>query len=227
MKISESDVAQSCPTLCNPTGCSLPHSAVHGIFPGKSTRVGCQFLLQRIFPIQGSNAGFLHCRQMLYCLSHQGQTQIMRRRYKDRDMEEEDGQVIMEAETRDLQWGNTKDTDCTRSSERGRKSYFLSLLFFRRNWYLNLWILASGAVRQCISVVLFYHYVILLWKQANECEGAKSLQLYPTLCDPIDCSPLGFFVHGILQARIPQWVAMPSSREQTNRASKNRTSKYM
>ena len=39
----------------------------------------------------------------------------------------------------------------------------------------------------------------------------KSLQLCPTLCDPVDCSPPGSSVHGILQARILEWVAMPSS----------------
>ena len=33
------------------------------------------------------------------------------------------------------------------------------------------------------------------------------LQLSPTLCDPMDCSPPGSSVHGILQARILQWVA--------------------
>src|SRR5574341_360011 len=43
-------------------------------FPGKSTGVGCHFLLQGIFPTQGSNPGLLHCRQMLYHLSHQGST---------------------------------------------------------------------------------------------------------------------------------------------------------
>ena len=32
---------------------------------------GCHCLLQRIFPTQGSNPGLPHCRQMLYCLSHQ------------------------------------------------------------------------------------------------------------------------------------------------------------
>ena len=36
-------------------------------------------------------------------------------------------------------------------------------------------------------------------------------QLCPTLCDPMDCSLPGFSVHGILQARILEWVAMPSS----------------
>ena len=36
--------------------------------------MGCHALLQRIFPAQGSNLGLLHCRQTLYCLSHQGST---------------------------------------------------------------------------------------------------------------------------------------------------------
>ena len=39
-------------------------------FPGKSTGVGCHFLLQGIFPTQRSNPGLPHCRQMLYRLSH-------------------------------------------------------------------------------------------------------------------------------------------------------------
>ena len=41
---------------------------------------------------------------------------------------------------------------------------------------------------------------------------AKSLQSCPTLCDPMDCSPPGSSVHGILQAGLLEWVAMPSSR---------------
>ena len=41
---------------------------------------------------------------------------------------------------------------------------------------------------------------------------AKSLQLCPSLCDPMDCSLLCSSIHGLLQARLPQWVAMPSSR---------------
>ena len=38
--------------------------------PGKNTGVGCHFLLQGIFPTQGSNTGLLYCRQILYHLSH-------------------------------------------------------------------------------------------------------------------------------------------------------------
>ena len=39
---------------------------------------------------------------------------------------------------------------------------------------------------------------------------AKSLQSCPTLCDPVDGSPPGFSVPGILQARTLEWVAIPS-----------------
>ena len=37
-------------------------------------------------------------------------------------------------------------------------------------------------------------------------------QLFPTLCDSMDCCMPGSLVHGILQKRILEWVAMPSSR---------------
>jgi len=41
--------------------------------------------------------------------------------------------------------------------------------------------------------------------------AAKSLQLCPTLCDPIDGSPSGSPVPGILQARVLEWVAISFS----------------
>ena len=37
-------------------------------------------------------------------------------------------------------------------------------------------------------------------------------QSCPTRCGPVDCSPPGFSVHRILQARILEWIAMPFSR---------------
>ena len=42
------------------------------------------------------------------------------------------------------------------------------------------------------------------------CSGCY--ELCPTLCDPMDCSTSGFSVHGILQARILEWVAISFSR---------------
>ena len=50
---------------------------------------------------------------------------------------------------------------------------------------------------------------------ASEYSGAaaaKSLQSCLTLCDPIDGSPPGSSIHGIFQARVLEWVTMPSSR---------------
>ena len=47
---------------------------------------------------------------------------------------------------------------------------------------------------------------------AHTCTAAaKSLQSYLTLCDPMDCSPPGFSVHLILQARTLEWVAISFS----------------
>ena len=43
-------------------------------------------------------------------------------------------------------------------------------------------------------------------------QRAKSLQSCLTLWNPTDCSPPGSSVHGILQARTLEWVAVPSSR---------------
>ena len=55
-------------------------------------------------------------------------------------------------------------------------------------------------------VKCFLNIVVPLW--AHCCLAA---QLCPTLCDATDCSPPGSSVHGILQARIMEWVASSSS----------------
>ena len=65
-------VAQSCLTLWDPMDCSPPGSFVYGDSPDKNTGEGCHAILQGFFLTQGSNPGVLHCRQILYCLSHQG-----------------------------------------------------------------------------------------------------------------------------------------------------------
>ena len=60
-------VVQLCPTLCDPKDCI----ARQGDSPRKNTGVGHHALLQGIFPTRGSNPDLLHCRQILYHLSHQ------------------------------------------------------------------------------------------------------------------------------------------------------------
>ena len=56
----------------------------------------------------------------------------------------------------------------------------------------------SGLAQGCVCVCV--------------CVCAQSLQSCLTLWNPINCSPPGSSVHGILQARILEWVVMPSSR---------------
>ena len=69
-------VAQSCLTLCNPVDCSLPGSSVHGDFSGKSTGVGCHFLLQGIFLDQGSSPRLPHWQADALPLSHRGSQEV-------------------------------------------------------------------------------------------------------------------------------------------------------
>ena len=62
----------------------------------------------------------------------------------------------------------------------------------------------------------FQFYSINCWlvafSQLSVAAAAKSLQSCPTLCDPIDGSPHGSSVPGILQARILEWVAISFSK---------------
>ena len=70
-------VAQSCTTLFASLDYSPPGSSVHGDSSGKNTGVGFHALFQGSLPIQGSNPGLPHCRQILYHLSHQGSPRIL------------------------------------------------------------------------------------------------------------------------------------------------------
>ena len=56
---------------------------LHGLynpwnFPVQNTEVGSRFLLQGIFPTQGWNPGLLHCRRILYQMSHLGSPLVLR-----------------------------------------------------------------------------------------------------------------------------------------------------
>ena len=92
----------------------------------------------------------------------------------------------------------------------------------------------SGTVRMAQrlvhqKMVLLYPCAHASWTMCDLCCGvyqrthicriyiyvlccAKLLQLCPALCNPVDCSPPGSSVHGMLQARILEWVSMPSSK---------------
>ena len=78
---SESEIAQSCLTLCDPIDCSLPGSSVHGIFQARVLEWGAILIHEdwkMPIPslgdqIQESNRGLLYCRWILdHSLSHLG-----------------------------------------------------------------------------------------------------------------------------------------------------------
>ena len=70
-------------------------------------------------------------------------------------------------------------------------------------------------LRYCkIKNVFFIYYLCekyFIYSTVISAAAAKSLQLYPTLCDPIDGSPPGSSIPGILQARTLEWVAISFS----------------
>ena len=56
-----------------------------------------------------------------------------------------------------------------------------------------------------------HNFYIVRWLNDHAAAAAKSLQSCPTLCDPIDGSPPGSAIPGILQARTLEWVAISFS----------------
>ena len=65
-------VAQLCLTLCDPMDCTVPE-----ILQARILEWVAFPLLQGIFPTQGSNPSLLHCRRILYQLSHKGSPRIL------------------------------------------------------------------------------------------------------------------------------------------------------
>ena len=78
------------------------------------------------------------------------------------------------------------------SHQIGLRHNFFLVIFF------TLWLIESTALLGTLTTV-------------SE-SMSEVAQLCPTLCDPMDCSPPGFSIHGIFQARILEWVAISFSR---------------
>ena len=64
--------AQSFLSLCDPMDCSLPGSSVHGILQTRILQWVARAFSRGSFLTQRLNPGLLHCKQILYHLSHQG-----------------------------------------------------------------------------------------------------------------------------------------------------------
>ena len=82
---------------------------------------------------------------------------------------------------------------------------------------MSNWSIVSFQV--CVSLLIFCLVDLSIGVsgvlKSHTAATAKSFQLCPTLCNPIDGSPSGSPVPGILQARILEWVAISFSRSTT------------
>ena len=141
-------VTQSCSTLCHtrlqPTRLFCPWNS-----PGKNTGVGCHFLLQGIFPTQGSNLSL--CIYIYICYAAANSLQLCLTLWDPVDGSPPGSSVHGILQARILEW----------------------------------------------TAISFSNAFML----------AKSVQSCLTLCDPMDNSPPGFSVHGILQAKY--WSGQP------------------
>ena len=76
---------------------------------------------------------------------------------------------------------------------------------------LNIYINSDTYIYACICVYMYIYICVCVCVCVCESESV-SHPVCLVLCDPMDCSPPGSYVHGILQSGILDWVAMPSSR---------------
>ena len=72
---------------------------------------------------------------------------------------------------------------------------------------------ALGRANIFVNICPFHKNMNYFWSSSLIATAAKSLQSCPTLCDPLDSSPPGSPIPGILQARILEWDAISSSNE--------------
>ena len=87
---------------------------------------------------------------------------------------------------------------------------WVAIPFSRGSSWPRDWSRASHIVGSRFT--LWATSTLLLAKVYGACLRPQLLYSSPPLCDPMDCSLLGYSAHGILQARILECVAVPSSR---------------
>ena len=77
---------------------------------------------------------------------------------------------------------------------------------------IDKWVRGSNFYSQVSEIGFIYAMYCTLYAAGSKMRACTHAQLCPTLCYPMDCSPWGSSVHGTLQARLLEWVAISSSR---------------
>ena len=162
----------------------------------------CYFLLQEIFPIQGSNPGLLHCRQILYHLSHHKSLYLDA--FRKLCLYITCSHYVLHLMTHFYDIANILTTF---ELLKDRGVCFCDLVSI--NWLLEFTLVGGVLAHAWLSQVFQFGDQSFFIVAAAA--AAKSLQSCPTLCDPIDGSPPDFPTPGILQARTLEWVAISFS----------------
>ena len=192
--------------------------------PGKpkSTGVGSLSLLQQIFPTQESNQGLLHFRRILYQLSYQGSLFFYLLKNKSSLAWHCLCRGLGQAEC--LLWGSLRHPGSAVQSDPGVGHGFLCqcswsgcrlcsprvTVALRRGQKIP--IPKDSAKGTRAPAMVFTERLLgisstTLKSTMFSAAAAKLFQSCPTLCNPIDSSPPGSPVSGILQARTMEWVA--------------------
>ena len=172
-------------------------------FPGKNTGVGCHFLLQGIFPTQGSNPYLLHWQANSLPLSHQGNSIIA---YFYLKKKKKSLTSFRHFHLPERLLNPKQKSKCSHSCTQELNSFTNFSLPPPSSFVEALWWKAYYKLH-ALLFPLHSKILSLLWFMLS----AKSLQSCLTLCDPIDSSPPGSPVPGILQVRTLEWVAISFS----------------
>ena len=106
------------------------------------------------------------------------------------------------------------------SGGQGHMTNLAKCIFSHSMWWIHGCLVKTEVICGFNKYVLTFLYIrpcececVWVWVCVCVCVCVYSVaQSCPTLCDPVDCSLPGSFVHGIFQARILEWVAISFSR---------------
>jgi len=95
-------------------------------------------------------------------------------------------------------------------------SSWQALIYFLPLWIRLFWTFYISGIIHYVTICVWLLSLGIMFLRFYPCCSMYRYVLVAQsclfLCNPIDCSPPGSSVHGILQARILEWIAMPSSR---------------